>query len=194
MHTIRLATAADAGALAAIYVPSVIDAPTSFEIEAPDAAEMARRLSAVLGHAPWLVLERSGAIAGYAYASRHHERAAYQWSVDVTVYVDRAHHRAGVGRALYTILFGLLRVQGFYVAHAGITLPNEASVGLHESLGFTPVGTYRDVGYKLGAWHDVGWWRLALRPLEPAPAPPRTMAEVSRDPRWQGLLAGGRPG
>lgn len=194
MHTIRHATATDAGALAAIYAPSVTDAPTSFEIEAPDAAEMARRVSTVLEHAPWLVLERNGAIAGYAYASRHHERAAYQWSVDVSVYVDRAHHRAGVGRALYTVLFALLRFQGFYVAHAGITLPNEASVGLHESMGFTPVGTYRDVGYKLGAWRDVGWWRLSLSPLEPAPAPPRSMTEVSRDPRWQRLLGGERHG
>lgn len=171
MDTIRLATTADADALAAIYAPSVTGATTSFELEAPDAAEMARRLAAVLAHAPWLVLERAGAVAGFAYASRHRDRAAYQWSVDVTVYVDAAHHRTGVGRALYTDLFERLRAQGYYVAHAGITLPNDASVALHESLGFTPIGVYPAVGYKLGAWRDVGWWRLALRAPEGEPAP-----------------------
>jgi phosphinothricin acetyltransferase len=190
MDTIRLATADDGAALAAIYAPSVTHAATSFEVDPPGAGEMARRVAAVLAHAPWLVLERGGAVAGYAYASRHHERVAYQWSVDVTVYIDRAHHRTGVGRTLYTALFALLRVQGFYVAHAGVTLPNDASVGLHESFGFTPVGVYRDVGYKLGAWYDVGWWRLALRAPDPAPAPPRSMAEVMDDPLWRAAIAG----
>jgi phosphinothricin acetyltransferase len=181
MDTIRLATAADAAALAAIYAPSVTSAATSFEFEAPDAAEMARRVAAVFAHAPWLVLERGGAVAGYAYASRHGERAAYQWSVDVSAYVGRAHHRAGVGRALYTALFALLRLQGFYVAHAGITLPNDASVGLHESFGFTPVGVYRAVGYKLDAWRDVGWWRMPLREPHDTPTPPRSVTDAVRD-------------
>ncbi len=170
---IRLATPADAGALAAIYAPSVADTTSSFELEPPDAAEMARRLAVVLAHAPWLVLERAGELAGFAYASRHRERAAYQWSVDVSVYVAATHHRTGVARTLYAQLFTRLRAQGFYVAHAGITLPNDPSIGLHESLGFTPIGVYPAVGYKLGAWRDVGWWRLALRAPDGAPAPPR---------------------
>jgi phosphinothricin acetyltransferase len=173
LDRIRLATAADAPALAAIYAPSVTGAVTSFELVPPDGAEMARRLAAVLETHPWLVLERDGEVAGYAYATRHRDRAAYQWSVDVSVYVGAAHRRAGVGRALYERLFEVLRGQGFYTAHAGITLPNPASVALHESFGFRPVGVYTAVGFKLGAWHDVGWWRLPLREPDDAPAPPR---------------------
>ena len=152
---------------------------TSFELVPPTAAEMAARIAAALAWAPWLVLERSGEIAGYAYAVRHRDRAAYQWAVDVSVYVGEAHRGAGVGRALYARLFELLRAQGFYVAHAGISLPNPASVRLHEAFGFQPVGVYPAVGFKNGAWHDVGWWRLPLREPDPDPAPPRPLAEIS---------------
>ena len=173
MERIRLARLSDAASLATIYAPSVTESATSFEYAAPDATEMARRVSAVLAHAPWLVLERADQVIGYAYASQHRERAAYQWAVDVTVYVAREHHRSGVGRALYERLFAMLRQQGFYVAHAGITLPNAGSIALHESLGFRRVAIYEAVGFKLGAWHDVGWWRLALRAPDPSPAPPQ---------------------
>jgi len=117
-------------------------------------------------------LERDGRVVGYAYGSKHRDRAAYAWSVDVSVYVDAAHHRAGIGRALYSSLLALLRLQGFYAAHAGITLPNVASVGLHESFGFRLVGIYAKVGYKRSAWHDVGWWQLPLRERKGKPAPP----------------------
>jgi L-amino acid N-acyltransferase YncA len=173
MDRIRVARADDGAALAAIYAPSVTDAVTSFELVPPDAAEMARRLAAVLEVAPWLVLERDGEVAGFAYAARHRDRAAYQWSVDTSVYVGAAHQRTGVGRALYERLFELLLEQGFYLAHAGITLPNPGSVALHESFGFRPVGVYTAVGYKFGAWHDVGWWRMPLREPDAEPAPPR---------------------
>ena len=171
-----MANTRDAAAVAAIYRPYVTDAVTSFEVDPPDAADMAARIEAVLARAPWLVCtDAGGAAIGYAYASRHHERAAYQWSVDVAVYIHAGHHRRGVGRALYETLFALLRLQGFYVAHAGITLPNAASVGLHESLGFAPVGVYPAVGWKFGAWRDVGWWRLrcriwSRRPRRPCPS------------------------
>jgi len=176
--TIRMATRADGAALAAIYAPAVTDAATSFELIAPDADEMGRRVDATLAYAPWLVLEHDGAVAGYAYASRHIERAAYQWSVNVSVYVGVAHHGRGVGRRLYATLLPFLRRQGFYVAHAGITLPNDASVRLHEAMGFRAFATYASVGYKLGAWRDVGWWRLELRPCLGEPAPPRSVADV----------------
>jgi phosphinothricin acetyltransferase len=195
---IRMATADDGDALAAIYAPNVTDSAISFELVAPTGDEMRRRVAAVLEHAPWLVLERRGAsagyeIAGYAYATKHRDRAAYQWSVDVSVYVAKAHHRAGVGRALYLCLFDLLRLQGFYLAHAGVTLPNPASVGLHESLGFRRVGIYPAVGYKLGAWRDVGWWRLPLRDIDPShtPEPPRELTSAARDPRWTAALSRG---
>src|SRR3954467_1072985 len=174
---VGMATTGDAAAVAAIYRPHVTDAATSFEMEAPEAGEMAARMASLLAFAPWLVCaDAAGEVTGYAYASRHAERAAYQWSVNVTVYVAAAHHRRGVGRALYETLFSLLRMQGFYTAHAGITLPNAASVGLHESLGFRPVGVYRSVGFKRGGWHDVGWWQLPLRERTGTPDPPRSLA------------------
>jgi len=186
---IRPATSADAEAIAAIYRPIVATTAISFETVPPGPAEIERRMAAILEIAPWLVYEDGSGIAGYAYGSRHRDRAAYQWSVDVSVYVGEASRRRGIGRALYEALFPLLRVQGFYAAYAGITLPNAGSVGLHEALGFRPVGIYRDVGYKLGAWHDVGWWQLSLRERTQEPRPPRSLREAQRDPAWPSSLA-----
>jgi L-amino acid N-acyltransferase YncA len=191
MSNIRFVAAHDAAALAAIYRPYVAASATSFEVEPPDADEMARRLLQVESQTPWLVLTESDDISGYAYASRHRERAAYQWSVDVAVYVRSDQHRRGVGRALYRALFNLLRVQGFCAAHAGITLPNAASVGLHEAFGFRRVGVYQGVGYKLGAWRDVGWWQLDLAPRLPHPSAPLTIAEARTRPGWKEALAAG---
>jgi L-amino acid N-acyltransferase YncA len=191
MATIRMATAGDAGEVAAIYRPYVTEAATSFETEPPDASAMAKRIESALAFAPWLVCtDADGPVLGYAYASRHRDRLAYQWSVDVAVYVQPGHHRRGLGRALYQRLFALLRLQGFYAAHAGITLPNPASVGLHETLGFRPVGVYRAVGWKLGAWHDVGWWQLPLQPRPPAPTPPLKLPEAQALPGWAAAMAG----
>jgi L-amino acid N-acyltransferase YncA len=201
MAVIRLAERHDASAIAAIYRPYVEGAPTSFELEAPSEQDMAARVAATLVHAPWLVAQDQdqdqdqdqgqGALLGYAYASRHRDRAAYQWSVDVSVYVDAARQRRGVGRALYASLLALLRLQGFYTAHAGITLPNAASVGLHEALGFRPVGIYAGVGFKHGAWHDVGWWQLPLRARTGSPAAPASLAEARVQPGWEAALATG---
>src|SRR5437016_10342731 len=163
--TIRLATEADAEGIVAIYAPIVRETAISFEVEAPDVNAMRRRIAETLAHLPWLICERRGEVLGYAYASTHRTRAAYQWSVDVSVYVHARIRRSGVGKALYTSLLRFLDLQGFYNVYAGITLPNPASVRLHESLEFQPVAVYRAVGYKLGAWHDVGGWYLGLRPL-----------------------------
>jgi len=210
---VRLARPADAAAIASIYRPYVTDAATSFEIDPPDAGEMNRRMAALESFAPWLVaVERrtrdpqrvphpprrgSGGeaacaprdhqpevVVGYAYASPHRDRAAYRWSIDVTVYLRGDRHRRGIGRTLYQALLPLLAMQGFCVAHAAITLPNAASVGLHESLGFTPIGVYPAVGWKQGAWHDVGWWRLPLGSLPPAPTPPLSLPAAQVLPAW----------
>ena len=161
MH-IRPATAADAPACAAIYAPFVTGSVVSFEAEAPDAAEMARRIADYGASHAWLAAEIDGAVAGYAYGSPHRARAAYASSCDVTVYVHPAHARQGIGRALYAALLPLLKDKGLHAAFAGIALPNPGSVRLHEAMGFTPVGIYREVGWKLGAWHDVGWWQRLL--------------------------------
>jgi phosphinothricin acetyltransferase len=188
---IRLARPEDAVEVAAIYAPFVTGSATSFEYAPPDAAEMAARIASTLAYAPYLVFESGAEVLGFAYASKHRERAAYQWSVDVSVYTHDRARRQGVGRALYTSLFALLRLQGFYTAHAGISLPNPASVGLHEALGFRPVGVYRSVGFKRGAWHDVGWWQLALRERTGTPDPPRSITEAQADPEWGRALAAG---
>jgi L-amino acid N-acyltransferase YncA len=153
---------------------------------------MGRRIEATLANWPWLVCERDRQVLGYAYASRHRERSAYQWSCDVSVYVSASYRRVGIGRALYRSLFELLKLQGFRNAYAGITLPNPASVGLHESLGFKPIGVYQDVGYKLGAWHDVGWWELHLGPGV-APTPPFDLKQIRHSSSWTTALGTGFP-
>lgn len=133
----------------------------SFEVEPPVAAEMAGRIAEYSASHAWLVAEVGGAIAGYAYGSPHRARAAYASSCDVAVYVDPAHAGLGLGRALYADLLARLAPR-YHAAFAGIALPNDASVGLHEAMGFTPVGIYREVGWKMGAWRDVGWWQRLL--------------------------------
>jgi len=170
---IRLATADDAAQIAAIYRPFCLDSCVSFETEAPDGAEMAARIERINRRYAWLVDAEAGVVRGYAYASPHRERAAYRWAVEVTAYVHDGHRGRGVGRALYTDLFGRLRQQGLFKAYAGILVPNPGSQAFHESMGFTLVGIYRKIGYKLGAWRDVGWWQLALQPQTDSPADPR---------------------
>lgn len=134
----------------------------SFELDPPDEAEMARRIADYGASHAWLVAELDGAVAGYAYGSSHRTRAAYASSCDVAVYVDPARSRQGIGRELYAGLLPVLAGKGCHAAFAGIALPNEASIGLHEAMGFTPVGIYREVGWKLGGWRDVGWWQRLL--------------------------------
>lgn len=164
----------DAAACAAIYAPHVLDSATSFEEVAPGEAEMAERIARSSSSHPWLVAEREEELLGYAYACKHRERPAYRWAADVSVYVSAGHRGQGVGRCLYESLFERLRRQRFRTACAGITLPNDASVALHERLGFVPVGVYRGIGWKAGAWRDVGWWQLDLDPDSPEPpADPR---------------------
>lgn len=176
---VRLADPArDAERAAEIYRPSVEGSYISFEVVAPDAAEMAERMRATLASTPWLVAEDDGGlIVGYAYASEHRQRAGYRWSVDISAYVDSDWHGRGVGKALYAELLKLLRRQGFINVYAGIALPNAASVGLHESIGMRLIGVYERVGFKLGEWRDVAWYGLRLAaasggaPLEPIPLP-----------------------
>jgi phosphinothricin acetyltransferase len=172
---VRLATAADAEGMLAIYAPIVRETAISFELEPPTLDEMGARIEATVATLPWLVAELNDGIAGYACASRHRERAAYQWSVDVSVYVAPGARRKRVARRLYAALLGILEDLGYYSAFAGIALPNAASVAFHESMGFHPVGIYRKAGYKLGAWHDVGWWQRPLREYEDHPKSPMLM-------------------
>jgi L-amino acid N-acyltransferase YncA len=175
MFSIRDADPArDAPACAAIYAPHVKGSPVSFEERAPEAAEMAARIERYGYSHAFLIAEREGRVVGYAYATAFNERPAYRWSTSVSVYVAEEARGGGVGCSLYNALFDRLRERGFRMACAGITLPNEASVGLHESLGFELVGVNREIGWKEGAWRDVGWYQLELSPApEGPPSEPR---------------------
>ena len=159
---IRAATRADAPGVQAIYAPMVEHTVISFEEVPPTIREMADRIDATSANYPYLIAERYGVVLGYAYASRHRERAAYRSSVDVTVYIAEGARRSGTGRALYSKLLPILASRGFHAAFAGIALPNPGSIALHERVGFTQVGIYREVGSKFGRWHDVGWWQRLL--------------------------------
>jgi L-amino acid N-acyltransferase YncA len=164
---IRPATEADAPSLLAIYRPSVEVTATSFETVVPTVEEFAARISKALGGWQWLVAERNGQCAGYAYGSSHRDRRAYRWSVEVSAYVHPDHQRRGIGRTLYLELLPELARKGFCNAYAGITLPNEGSVGLHRSVGFQLIGTFKAVGRKFGKWHDVAWYQRTLRDSPP---------------------------
>jgi L-amino acid N-acyltransferase YncA len=191
MPTIRLAKEADASSVAAIYTPYCDETFISFEDTAPTADEMAKRIRTISATRPWIVLEDDGAVVGYAYASPHHERAAYRWSVSSAIYISPLHHRRGAGRALYTTLFDVLRHLGYYTATAGITLPNAASVRLHEAFGFALVGVYRDIGHKMGAWHDVAWYQTTVQPAPAQPSDPRPIGAIHGSPSWHDAVARG---
>lgn len=179
--TIRRAGPRDAEECRAIYAPCVENTVIPLEEVAPTADEMAARIAKTAALWPWLIAERAGSVAGYAYANEHSARAGYRWSANVSVYVGAQDRGTGVGTMLYRALFAVLEYQGYHRAHAGISLPNDASTALHRSVGFELVGVYPEVGFKFGAWHDVAWWWRALQPSRPnagAPVPPIAMAAI----------------
>jgi L-amino acid N-acyltransferase YncA len=159
---VRDANEDDADACAAIYAPYVTDTAITFEYEPPSAAEMARRIAAAQRAHAWLVLEDDGRVVGYAYGGPYKERAAYRWSSEVSVYLETGRRRSGSGRLLYAALFERLAERGFHTLVAGMTLPNDASEGLHRAMGFEPVGIFRRVGWKHGQWRDVAWAQRSL--------------------------------
>jgi phosphinothricin acetyltransferase len=183
---LRAASSDDAAVLSVLYAPYVADSYISFETEPPDAAEMRRRMEAGGGLYPWLLAEEDGEVLGYAYASAFRPRAAYRFAVETTIYCRPADGRRGVGTLLYRRLLDVVRDQGFTEAIGAISLPNAASVRLHEKLGFRPVGAYQRVGYKLGAWHDVALWQCSLAvPAEP-PSEPRRLTEIGWPDAYRG--------
>ena len=181
---IRTARIADARDIQAIYAPVVTATAISFELEPPSIAQIEDRIRDTLPRFPYLVCVEDEEVMGYAYAGAHRERAAYRWSVDVTIYVNEVARRSGVGRSLYGSLIRILQRQRFHAAFAGITLPNEGSVALHRSLGFQLVGVYEEVGFKFGRWHGVSWWRRGLCEGQPAGEP--TTFESLRDEALSG--------
>lgn len=178
--TLRLATVDDATEIAEIYEPFVRETATSFEATPPGPGEIARRIGETLPRYPWLVADEESRVVGYAYAGSHRQRAAYRWSVEPSVYLAPQARGRGLGRQLYGALLALLRAQRFANAYAGITLPNDPSLRLHESMGFEPIGIYRRVGYKFGRWHDVWWGVLDLDPeRDGEPDEPRSLDQIT---------------
>ncbi|OUJ72668.1 GNAT family N-acetyltransferase [Hymenobacter crusticola] len=177
-YILRLATPNDAAAMLALYAPYITDTTITLEFEVPTLAEFAERIRKLQGVLPWLVAERDGQLLGYAYASRHRERLAYQWSVETSVYVHAEHHGTGVARRLYNHLFEFLQRQGYVNAYAGVIEPNPRSFAFHHSLGFELIGTYQHVAYKFGKWHTSQWLAKQLLPPPAAPVPPIPLAEL----------------
>jgi phosphinothricin acetyltransferase len=190
---IRPAQESDAASLLRIYAPIVKETAISFELTPPTLDEFRGRIRKVLSSHAWLVCEEDWETLGYVYASQFRSREAYNWTTEVTVYVAPEQHRRGVGQGLYASLLAALRLQGFCTAIAGVTLPNEASVRLHEKVGFKAIGIYHDVGYKFGKWHDVGFWELSLRDLPEVPGPLRPQSALAGSPEWSEALASGLP-
>jgi L-amino acid N-acyltransferase YncA len=178
---VRVASEADASEILKIYSPIVRDTIISFELEPPSIEEISKRIANTLLTLPWLVVEGDGHVVAYAYASQHRNRLAYQWSVDVSVYVEPDAKRHGHARRLYETLLEILRAQGYFNVYAGIAQPNPASVGLHETMGFKLIAKYPKVGFKLGEWRDVGWWGLQLREFEANPKPPIKFADLEKN-------------
>ena len=160
---IRSATLDDAPALLEIYRPFIENTAVSFETQVPTVDEFAARVEKALNGWAWLVAEVDGQIAGYAYGGTHRERAAYRWSVETSVYLHSDFHRRGIARLLYSQLFDVLAEKGYCNAYAGATLPNDASISFHRSMGFEWVGVFKRVGWKFGRWHDVAWMQHVLR-------------------------------
>ncbi len=181
MNIIRIATPEDAAGILDIYAPYISNTSFTFETDIPSIEEFAARIKAYLINWPWLVAETNGKITGYAYASIHRERTAYQWSVESSVYIHDDFQMGGLGRVLYTTLFEILKRQGFNNMYAVINLPNDKSVAFHERLGFQYFATYEKVGYKLGKWKNVGWWRLSVNEYGDEPAAPIKFSELNKD-------------
>lgn len=188
MVEVRIAAPSDARGILDIYSPYVRERFCTFETEVPSLEEMAGRIENCTRTRPWLVCTVDSAVASYAYASGHRERAAYQWCCESSVYTHTDFQGRGMGRQLYKVLFSVLKMQGYKNVYAGITLPNEASIKLHEKCGFTHVATYDNIGYKLGEWKDVGWWKLQLNAYERNPAPPLKLSEMNLQP-LEGILS-----
>lgn len=191
---IRLATQADARSIVNIFSPIVENTATSFATKLPTEAEIAHKIEETKPRLPWLVHEEVGVVLGYAYASPHRTLGAYRWSVETSIYVAPSAQRRGVARGLYATLISALKAQGYFNAYAGITLPNEASIALHETMGFRRFCVFESIGYKLGRWCDVGWWKLPLQDhYGDDPPDPTPLGDLlAKDPGLIGRLAEGQ--
>ncbi len=185
---IRLATEDDSGFILKIYAPYINNTAITFECIVPTITKFRERMANIQSTYPWLVCEINNNIVGYAYASRFREKEAYKWSVEFSVYITPEYHRRNIGKALYFALYELLKLQGFYNAYAGVTLPNIKSEGLHESFGFKAIGVYHNVGYKLGSWHDVKLYELKIQEHIQLPEKPKSINDISNTNEFKAII------
>ncbi len=178
MNTTRLATISDAASILNIYTPYILNTAFTFETDIPTIQNFEVRINTYQENWPWLVYEDDGVIAGYAYATKHRERAAYQWCVESSVYVHEKFQGKGIAKSLYDTLFEILNYQGCRNVYAGITLPNDKSISFHKKFGFTWLADYKNIGYKLDRWNTVSWWQLQLNEYADNPEVPIKFREV----------------
>lgn len=169
-YTIRLITPDDAEAALNVYAPYVLHTSATFEYEVPAVESFRKKIEKITAQYPWLVCECDGEIAGYAYGSIHRDRTAYQWSPEATVYLSEKYHRRGIARVLYSALFEMLKMQGYFNAFAGVLATNEKSVEFHRAMGFEDIGLFKNIGFKLSEWHTNLWMQYEIQ--KPIPNPP----------------------
>jgi len=186
---IRQATPEDAEAIINIYAGYIRNTTITFEVEVPTIEEFQKRMEQIQTQFPWLVCEIDGVVAGYAYGSKHAQRAAYRWSADLSVYIDERYHRRHIAAALYAALYAMLRAQGYYTVYAGVSTPNPKSEAFHLAQGFEVVGVYPNVGYKLGKWCTLTWYGLPLREYGDTPQEPKTLKEALTMQEMEEILA-----
>ncbi len=187
-YTIRLITTKDAVAALNVYAPYVLHTGISFEYEVPTVDEFKKKIEKITAQYPWLVCEYDGEIAGYAYGSTHRDRKGYQWSPEVTVYLSEKYHRKGIARVLYSALFEMLKMQGYYNLFAGVLVTNEKSVAFHRAMGFEDIGLFKNIGYKLGEWHTNLWLQYELQKPIPAPPEPIAIGEILKTNKFKEIM------
>ncbi len=186
--TIRLIESNDSHAVMEIYKPYVLSTAITFEYEVPDVEDFSNRIETTSKEFPWLVCLLDDIIVGYAYATKHRYRTAYQWSPESTIYLSAEVHRKGIARILYETLFSILRLQGYVNVYAGVVIPNERSEGFHSALGFEEIGIFKKIGFKLGKWHDVRWFQLHLAEHSDNPSPPTPITEIKHTHDFKHIL------
>jgi phosphinothricin acetyltransferase len=187
-YKIRLITTADAEAARNIYAPYVLHTAVSFEYLVPTVEEFTYKIEKITAQYPWLVCEVDGEIAGYAYGSTHRDRTGYQWSPEVTVYLDERFHRKGIARALYSALLEILKIQGYFNTFAGVLVTNEKSVEFHRAMGFEDIGLFKNIGFKLGEWHTNLWMQYAIQEPVSNPPVPIAIGEIIKTEEFKKIM------
>ena len=178
----------DAPSLLSIYSQYVVNTAITFEYDVPSLEEYVQRIEKNTSEFPWLVCFRNDEIVGYAYASKFRYRTAYQWSPETTIYLSPLIHGKGIAKILYETLFSILRSQGYFSVFAGIAIPNDKSEGLHIGTGFVEIGVFKNIGYKLGAWHSTRWYQLKLKDYTNEPSIPVSINRFKLTPEFENII------